>query len=179
MATAKVPALWIEHGTLPRRCARHDSLATHHSKRAFYTRTPGWVYPIALAGLLLAAIIASAIRETVKGVLPGCPRCRADRRTFVASVWTAWTGAFVLFFLAAATGSAAVFLLSGLALLGALVLSFCGDHFRVTGVVSKDRQWVDLNGVDSGFASMIEDALRRVAPAEPTHVTQVGGMPGR
>jgi hypothetical protein len=57
MAKARVPATWIEHGTLPPQCARHERPATHLEARTFYSRTPSWVYVTILAGLLVTAIL--------------------------------------------------------------------------------------------------------------------------
>ena len=52
-----------------------------------------------------------------------------------------------------------------LAVVGALVFSFVGDNFRVSGHVSADRAWVNLKGVHATFAAAINNAVRPGLPS--------------
>jgi hypothetical protein len=177
MATAHVPAVWVASRTLPPVCARHEAPATRQSKRDFYTRTPSWVYLTLLIGILVAAIIAMALRTTVKGQLPACERCVSERRKFVATAWASWVLAIALLVLGISLSSTPLLVVSGLAILVALVISVSGDRFRVTGTVSKDRQWVDLKGTSEGFSQLVRQAVEQqgwglggagaVAPVQP------------
>jgi uncharacterized membrane protein YdcZ (DUF606 family) len=168
MATTRVPVPWFERHDLPHRCARHDVPSTHLDKRVFYTRTPAWVAVTFLAGVLLFVILAMALRTTAKGALPACPQCTRDRRRFRQWAWAAWIGAAVVFAVAIGMGSSGLILVGVLVLLAAIVVSCCGDRFRVSGFVSKDKMWVELKGVGPEFARMIDEALR----PQPATVSQ-------
>jgi hypothetical protein len=45
-----------------------------------YSRTPAWVIPIIFVGMLVALLIALAVRTTVWGAWPVCERCETRRR---------------------------------------------------------------------------------------------------
>jgi hypothetical protein len=154
--------VWLASGQLPTQCARHEAPATRRSKRDFYTRTPSWVYLTILIGILVAAIIAMAIRTRVKANLPACDRCVAERRKFVLIAWASWAVTLALFVLGAGLSSTPVLILSVVALIAAVVVSCSGDRFRVSGTVSKDRQWVDLKGTSEGFSAQIRQAVEQV-----------------
>ena len=168
MAAALVPAIWVANNWLPNTCARHEAVATRRIKRDFYTKTPAWLLPVFLLALLLALIIALAMRTTVKGQLPACERCGKERRTFLAYAWGSWGAATVLWGVAVYRASGVVALLATVVTLAAIVVSVLGDRFRVTGVVSKDRRWVELKGTSEGFSRAVAEALQGGQPAVPS-----------
>ena len=153
-------------GTLPPVCARHGGPATRWQRRSFYTRTPWWVLVLIPIALLLALVVALAVRGTVTANLPTCDRCDSERRRFRLSVVAAWVGDVVLLVAFAQLGAAGL-LLWVLTTLAALVWSFSGDRRRVSGRVSNDRLWVQLQGVHASFAAPVIDALRNPAIVGP------------
>lgn len=183
MAQVQVPANWFAQGTLPPICARHGGSATGMTHRKLYTRTPVWVLLFIPLGLLIAAIVAIAIRSGIDGRLPSCGSCAEDRRRFVTRVWAGW-GVVVLLPVSAA-GLSTMGVESGflvallfLAIPSALIFSFSFDSFRVRGHFSKDRLWVELKGVTEEFAGTV-DAARRAVLLMPTQGAPFGyGPPG-
>jgi hypothetical protein len=167
-ASVNVPTTWLEQGTLPPICARHGCASTRREPRSFYTRTPAWVILLVFVALLIAVMVALAIRVTVKAQLPGCEQCVADRRRYRRSVIAAWMADAVLLFVFAQLGGAGI-LLWVLVTAAALVWSFAGNRTVVTGTVSKDRAWVALARVHPAFAGAITTALSGAvqAPALP------------
>ena len=83
MAKVRVPAPWLQQGSMPRICARHGIPATRLTKRPFYTRTPAWVIIIVLLSLLVGLIVALAIRKTVHAQLPVCQICDREHKQYV------------------------------------------------------------------------------------------------
>jgi hypothetical protein len=167
MTRVEIPAVWVAEGHLPPTCARHGVPMTTWTSRSFYTRTPWWVFLLFVVSLLIALIVSLAIRTTVSGRLPSCSRCKTERRRFVWSALGAWVASLTLLFVvpsALSVPSWFLFVLFGL-VLAALIFSFAGDQFRVTGSVSKDRTWVELKGVSEPFAAAIRQALSAPAPA--------------
>lgn len=159
MATVRVPVAWIAQGSLPAMCARHERPATRWSDRKFYSRTPVWAVALAVFGLLIAALVAQAIRKTVEGRLPACEQCDTDRRRFVGIVLGAWAADVLLLVASVAGHSGGLLMLWLLATVVALVVSFTGDRDRVSGYVSMDEHWVDLKGASDGFTTAINQAL--------------------
>jgi hypothetical protein len=98
----------------------------------------------------------------LKGRIPACERCVADRRTFVVRAWASWAVAVALLVAGVSTGSGALTGISALLVVVALVFSFCGDQFRVSGALSKDRTWVDLKGTSESFDAQIRQAVGQV-----------------
>lgn len=181
MAQVQVPASWFAQGALPGICARHGGPATGMLPRKLYSRTPVWVLLLIPLGLLIAAIVALAIRSDINGRLPSCGLCAADRRRFVRRVWAGW--GIVVLLPVSAVGLSAVGVESGflfallfLAIPAALIFSFSFDSFRVRGRFSKDRLWVELKGVSDEFAGTL-DAARRALPLMPRQGTPVGYGP--
>jgi hypothetical protein len=163
-----VPAAAISTGGLQQIgvCPRHGRPAFAVRKEKFGSKTPTWVYLLILVALLLAAIIAEAIRKRVEGPVPTCDQCAADKRTFRLQVAGVWIADLVLMVIGAA--GSAVALVAWLALtLFALVFSFMSSRYRVQGTVSGDGLYVELKDVDSAFAS---ECHRRMAGGQPQPV---------
>jgi hypothetical protein len=167
MATVAVPAAWIALGTLPTCCARHGRPATGQARRRFDTKTPSWVLLLCLVAVLIAAVVALALRKSVEGTLPVCDECAAEQRRFKLTVVGAWAADVVVLVLAAQLGVTGL-LIWLLATLAALVWSFGGgQRYRVTGFLRKDQMWVDLRGVSDEFAAAINAVVR---PEQPVAV---------
>jgi hypothetical protein len=143
--------------------------ATYLDTRNFYTRTPPWIALTALVGLLLFVILVLTFRTTVNGALPACGTCAQDRQRFLLWVKVGWLGTVVVFVAAIFTGSGALVLLAVLLAIAATVWSCCAHRFRVSGVVSKDKLWVELKGVGPEFARTIEEGLRPQQPLARPH----------
>jgi hypothetical protein len=169
MAKVQVPAHWVAANYLPPICARHGGPSTSVVKRKFSTRPPGWSYVLILVGVLIFAIVAMALQFSVRTSLPACAECSRDRRRFIGLALSGWVAAIILTVVAStATTSAALVVLGLLALACALVFSFVGDSFRVSGHVTADRAWVNLKGVHATFAAAINNALRPASPVLAT-----------
>ena len=131
------------------------------------------VWLLVLVSLLVAAIVALAIRKSAPGALPACARCVSDRRRFVGSVLGGLSAGVLLFVLGVAASSGALVGLGMVLFAAALLGSLCGDQFRVRGRVRKDLPWVELSGVAPEFAAELSctttstssrAALLRTAP---------------
>ena len=167
MADVAIPAAWIAQGTLPPICARHGGPATRHRRRRFDTRTPTWVLALVLIALLLAAIVALALRKSVQGEIPECEQCVRDQRRFKLTVVGAWVGDVVVLLLAVNFGGAGLILWL-LVTLAALIWSFAGgQRYRVHGTLSKDQQWVAMRGSSEEFAAAIDAVVRPTEPVVP------------
>jgi hypothetical protein len=164
MASVNVPTMWIAQSSLPGICARHGGPATQGQRRKFYTRTSPWVLLLVPFTLLLALIVALATRETVEGQLPACERCTRDRRRHIQTVWAGWLASLLVLVIGAAnasSGTGGAFLLLWLALTAFMLYwSFAEQRYRVTGRLSKDRQWVELLGADRAFVTALSSALQ-------------------
>ena len=164
MATVSVPTSWITLGALPACCARHGGPATRADQRKFYTRTPWWVYLFIPVGLLIAAVIALAIRGTVDGPLPSCESCARERRRWIRTVWSLWGLDLALLAASIAAANSPIGKVAAglwlLVTLVALVWSSRADRIRVTGRVSKDRNWVELRRVSDVFQNAVTTALQ-------------------
>ncbi|HEX4432861.1 MAG TPA: DUF2510 domain-containing protein [Frankiaceae bacterium] len=75
-----LPQQMVEYGYLPPVCVRHGLPAVRMQRAPSYSRTPLWVIPFMFVGLLLALLIAVAIRVTVWGAWPVCEVCESRRR---------------------------------------------------------------------------------------------------
>jgi hypothetical protein len=173
--TASIPAEWYRVGCLPPVCARHGRPATRRLKRTFYTRTPTWVYLLIVISVLVAAIVALAVRKSAPGSLPGCDQCVAERRRFVWSAVGGWLLGLGLLVLAGVADNGPAAILGLLVLLVALVWTFCGDQIRVRGSLRKDLLWVDLKGVAPEFDAQLRPALGLPQHGHPSLPTNVGG----
>jgi hypothetical protein len=159
MTHVDVPAHWVFTGQMGPLCARHGIATDRALRRTFYTRTPSWVYLLLVTGVLLMVIVATALRKTVQGVVPGCQRCADERRRALTLGWAAVALVPVLFVVAAAVSSVTLLVLAALAVPAAVVAMMLVERRRVTGVLSKDQQTVTLKGVAPQFA----DAARAAA----------------
>ncbi len=168
MATVQVPAHWLAQNYLPPICARHGGPATSAVTRKFSTRPPGWSYVLILIGVLVFVIVVMALQYSLSTALPACAECRQDRRRFIGYALSGWVAAIALTVVSFTTTSGALIVLGLLAVVGALVFSFVGDSFRVSGHVSADRGWVNLKGVHATFAAAIDNAVRPGAPVPAT-----------
>ena len=164
MAKVQVPAHWVAANYLPPICARHGGPATSLVKRKFSTRPPGWSYVLILVAVVIFAIVAMAMQFSIATSLPACAECSRDRRRFIGFALSGWAAAIALTVVSFTTTSGALIVLGLLAVVCALVFSFVGDSFRVSGHVSADRGWVNLKGVHATFAAAINNAVRPGAP---------------
>jgi uncharacterized protein (DUF58 family) len=174
--TASIPAEWYRVGWLPPVCARHGRPATRRLKRTFYSRTPAWVYLLFVFGLLIAAIVAMAIRKSAPGSLPGCDVCVAERRRFVWSSVGGWLLGLGLLVLGGMADNGPAAILGLLVLLVALVWTFCGDQVRVRGSLRKDQVWLDLKGVSAEFAAQVRAEVARTQPGGGTLPSPPGAV---
>jgi hypothetical protein len=74
-------------GALPHICARHGRPGTRQKKVRFVSRPPLWVYLFLVTGFLIPAIIATALRKTLKAPSWSfCDRCLARRRSLLIAM---------------------------------------------------------------------------------------------
>jgi hypothetical protein len=167
VANVAIPTQWYSQGRMPRLCARHGGPASRTVRRTFYTPTPPWVWLLVLVSLLVAAIVALAIRTSLPGHLPGCARCVSDRRVFVGSVLGGLTAGVLLFVAGVAAASGVLVGLGMLVVAAALLGSMCGDQFRVRGRLRKDKSWIELSGTAPAFAAEMVRGLQQAHAASP------------
>lgn len=167
MISLYVPAAWVTQGALPGVCARHGTPTMQWTRRRFLSRTPVWVFVLMIFSLLIGVLVAVAIRKTVIGQLPSCEVCTADRRRYLARIWTVWAADVALLVAAVARTSDALGVLWVLVTLVALIYSLAADRNRVAGVVSADEMWVELKGISSGFAYVVQQGLRAAYAGTP------------
>lgn len=139
-------------------CPRHGRPASGVRKQKFGSKTPLWIIAIAIFTLLIAAIVAEAIRKRVTGPIPTCGQCDTDRKRFhwqVAGLW-----ALDVALLVGGLSGNAFALLGWLALtLIALVYGTQTYRYSVQGTVSDDGMWVELKKVDAAFAEASNRAM--------------------
>ncbi|MEP7055180.1 MAG: hypothetical protein ABI912_08015 [Actinomycetota bacterium] len=142
-------------GWLPPVCPKHGRPADRPVSRKFYTPTPWWVYPFILLSLLVAALIAAAIRKSDQIQMPGCAQCSTSART--RTQVRVGTGVVALIDLSAAVvwGSGGLFVLAiPLVLAWLLSLSSLLDALvQVSG--SLDGPWLKLKGVHPAFIAAL------------------------
>ena len=169
-----VPGTAISNGGLQQIgiCPRHGRPGVAVRKEKFGSKTPSWVYLIALFTLLVGAIIAEAIRKRVEGPVPVCDQCVRDKRTFRLQVTGLWVADFVL--VGVGMSGSAVALLGWLVLtVFALVYSFMTSRYRVQGTVTDDGLFVELKKVDLAFAGACQRRMSG-APEQPVGQGSVG-----
>jgi|GEM_PF-2112018 len=176
MADIAIPAQWYSQGRMPRICARHGGPATRPLKRSMFTATPPWVWLLVLVSLLIAAIVALAIRRSAVGHLPGCERCVSDRRRFFGAAVGGLSAGLLLFVLGAAAASDVMLLLGLLVFVVALLGSLCGDQFRVRGRLRKDLVWIELRGTAPEFAAEVARGLQEARAAAVAHQQQTWAL---
>ena len=137
-----------------------------------FTATPPWVWLLVLVSLLIAAIVALAIRRSTDGYLPGCERCLSDRRRFIGTVVGGLSVGFLLFAVGAAASSAGLLVLGSVIFVAALLGSLCGDQFRVRGRLRKDLLWIELRGTAPAFAAEMARGLQEARAAAVAHQQQ-------
>src|SRR6185436_15165607 len=78
---AHIPSHWVAVGYgVPEVCTRHGQPAVERKKVTVVSRPPGWSYALLLARAIPFAIVATAVRKTVKApVWPFCPECKRIR----------------------------------------------------------------------------------------------------
>ena len=176
MADVAIPAQWYGEGRMPRICARHGGPATRSTKRSMFTSTPVWVWLLALVSLLIAAIVALAIRRSVHGYLPACERCVRDRRRFVGSAVGGLTAGLLLFVAGAQAASDLLLVVGLLVFVAALLGSMFGDQFRVRGRLRKDLLWVELRGAAPEFTAEMSRGLQAARAAAAAHQQQTWAL---
>jgi hypothetical protein len=82
-----LPAGMVEWGHLPSVCVKHGRIAVQMPTTKVYSRTPIWVIPFIIFGLLIGLIIALAMRVTVAGIWPVCGECVASRKRRLNAMW--------------------------------------------------------------------------------------------
>lgn len=176
-----VPGTAIGSGGLQQigMCPRHGLPGVALRTEKFGSKTPSWVFVIALFTLLVGAIVAEAIRKRVAGPVPVCEQCRRDQRTFRLQVAGLWVADIVL--VGVGMSGSAVALLGWLVLtVFAICYSFMSSRYRVQGTVSDDGLFVELKKVDSAFASACQQRMSG-EPAPPASHGTVGTtiLPGQ
>ncbi len=166
-----LPPLMIEYGDLPGTCAQHGRSAVRLQKVTVHSRTPAWAYALLLAGLLIAAIVIAAIRESVTGAWPMCDVC-VQRRGRMRSIFWLSVGAWWLLAIAG------LLLPSGLLLLLLLPLFVAGVVFRdlsdwrrfTSATVDRATRAVHVRKPSRGFVDGLPDPRRPPSPPTPALV---------
>lgn len=147
-----LPPMMIEYGDLPAICVRHGRSAVRFQKVTVHSRPPAWAYALLVAGLLIAALVMSAIRIDVTGGWPMCDVCVARRKRLSSTFRLCVASWFSL-------AVAGVLLASGLLLLLLLPLFVAGvvlhefaDWRRFTSAtVDRATNAVHVNKPSRGF----------------------------
>jgi hypothetical protein len=82
-----LPAGMVEWGHLPCVCVKHGRIAVQMPATKVYSKTPIWVIPLIIFGLLIGLIVALAMRVTVTGMWPVCGECVASRKRRLNAMW--------------------------------------------------------------------------------------------
>lgn len=76
-----VPAAAVAGGLAPDRCVAHGARPVEHRRVTFLSSTPIWVFLIMIASILIALIVALAVRKKVVApAWPLCEECLATQR---------------------------------------------------------------------------------------------------
>jgi hypothetical protein len=155
-----LPGDVISGGALERLgiCPRHGRPAQNVRRQKFGSKTPSWVILLALLTLLVAAIVAEAIRKRVAGPVPVCEQCVKDRRTFRLQVAAVWAVDLVLL-VGGASGNAPALVGWLLVTVLGLVFSTRTSRYSVEGIVSRDGRFVELKKVDESFAAACQPQM--------------------
>ena len=122
-------------------------------KRKFYTPTPVWVIILIIFSLLVALLVALAIRKTDEIGLPGCQSCADATRNRRRIRWGTGIASLVVLIGAGTTGNDALLLLFFIVVL-AWLMSFStllDSMGAVTGRLY--GPWLQLKGVHPAFVA--------------------------
>lgn len=154
-----LPPQIVEFGCLPRVCTRHGFPAIRMQQAPAYSRTPWWVIPLALVSLLLALLIALAMRTTVWGPWPVCGLCETRRQQHRKAMWWCLAAAALMVVAAIALSLPGLLLLEVVLLPAAIVLRGLSDWYRVTSsVVERDRSYVRVKSPAAAFVTALPRA---------------------
>ncbi len=95
-----LPWQMVELGHLPQVCVRHGKPAVGVQATSVFSRTPLWVIPLAIFSLLIGAVIALALRVTVRGHWPVCPECEAFQHRQRMGMWACFAASGIALMLA-------------------------------------------------------------------------------
>lgn len=137
-------------------CPRHGEVGARSKDRTFYARTPIWIYVICVLSLFLGFILHVVTRKKVTGPIPECAICLRQQSARRRNTVIAWLAVLGLVFLSAALNLTALSIVAFLAVIAALVYSVLAKDLQ-SGVVTKDRQWVELREVAPAFSARVQD----------------------
>lgn len=165
VADVWLPPQLIEFGYLPGVCVRHGLPAVRMQQAPAYSRTPGWVIPLALVSLLLSLLIALAVRATVWGPWPVCALCERQRQRYRQALWGCLAAGALTIVAAIVLSLPALLLLEIPLFLAAIVFRGLGDWYRVTSaVVERDRSFVRVKSPSGAFSAALAGVW---SPAPP------------
>jgi hypothetical protein len=167
---AQIPSSWVAAGYgVPDVCSRHGQPAVERKKVTIISRPPAWSYFLILAGVIIFAIVAMAIRKTVKApAWPFCEQCRRLRSRLLgigfgilALAVLGFVGSTVL---ASSEDTAGVgvlgVLLAFLALVASMiVLGRSTAQSIANAQVTQDGNWVLLTNASPAFAGRVSSAM--------------------
>jgi hypothetical protein len=168
----------VASGYFPAICARHGKPATQRISRKFQTRTPVWVVVLIILSLLIAVLVAMALRKTVTGQLPGCAECDRERSRFRSKVAGGWVATTLVWLVSLVTLNAFLLLVALVATLFALVFSF-SEGYGVRGFLTQDQLWVQLKGLSPAFVNAVQAGPPQASPVPvPTDAGPAFPVPG-
>lgn len=125
----------------------------------FRGKTPLWVWLLIPIAVLLALIVAEAVRPKVSGPVPECEECVAERRARKRNLTLLWVtcGVLVVVSLAVVEHAALAVIVTLLLIavfVWAVIATIRTGRSGLQGTVSKDGLWVTLQVAESHFAAV-------------------------
>jgi hypothetical protein len=157
----------VTSGRAPRAvCARHGLPTVESREVKLYSTTPPWVWLLIPLGLLVAVIVAAALRKTVEAPLwPFCARCHDRRKQMLVPVWGARAAMLVGVGLAVVTSSPEWLMLPMFAFLPFAVFSGQAAWSTIAGArVTRDGNAVEVRDPAAAYVASL--------PAHPGAVAQ-------
>jgi hypothetical protein len=153
-----LPAQMVEWGALPRVCVKHGRRAVAAPTVSNYSKTPLWVLPLLIFGLLVGLIVALALRVTVTGPWPMCAECQSKRARFVLWLRICLVTVPVSIALAILLHSPALMLICLAAALGALVFFSMSSWAEFTKAsVDRSTHTVRIKRPARGFVAALPE----------------------
>jgi hypothetical protein len=164
-----LPPHMVEYGYLPPVCIRHGLRAVRMQRAPAYSRTPGWVIPLMFVMLLVAALIAAAVRVTVWGAWPVCEACLTRRRQYRNAMFACLAASALSIVAAIGLNQPGWVLLVVLLIPAAMVLwSLSGWNNVTSSVVDRHRGVVRVKNASPAFvAALNQAAAPRARPIRP------------
>jgi hypothetical protein len=174
-----IPGLYISQGgALPPVCDRHGEPASEQRPTVFISNTPRWVSVLVVVGLftvglLLAIIVAAAVRKRVKApAWPFCSRCAALRkRRLWTAIGTLVLAVLIIVLLMLAPGDSSYAGLVGLAdvllfIVGLGLFGYVRRGAIALGRVSTDGTTVHLRRPHPRFAEQLAHVMPPPLPPQ-------------